>query len=385
MQATPIFGCLTGIFSLSDVSKRILIVSNTAWSVSNFRLGLIKRLLRDGCSVMVAAPRDDSSVKLVEAGCEVVDIKLDNKGMNPVRDAGALLQLIRLYRNLAPSLVLHYTIKPVIYGGVAARSLKIPYISTITGLGTVFIKEGWVTRLVEWLYRISQKRAARIFFQNSDDRLLFQRRRLVPEQATELVPGSGIDVGYFALNRYPSNGRAVRFLLIARMLRDKGVVEYVEAARIVKQRYPETRFQLLGEAGAENQTAIHLEEIEQWVDAGYVEYLGTTDDVRGYITQADCVVLPSYREGMPRTLLEAASMGRPIVTTDVPGCREVVSDGVNGYLCKVKSAESLADSIKRMLSASETEREQMGLRGRELVLSRFDVRIVVNQYMAVIR
>jgi len=357
----------------------IALSANTTWYLYNFRSGLIKALLARDERVVVIAPLDEYSARLERMGVEVIDLPMDNKGANPARDAMLLFAYIRLYRQLRPHLVLHNTIKPVIYGSLAARSLGVPFLNTITGLGTTFIREDWMTRVVERLYRISQRRASQVFFQNNDDLELFRHRRLVPQERVQCLPGSGVNLTHFSVK--PSSQGEPCFLLIARLLRDKGICEFVEAARKIRRKYPRARFQLLGQLGVANRTAITREELESWLAEGVVEYLGETDDVRPFIAQAHCVVLPSYREGLPRSLLEAGAMGRPLITTDAPGCREVVQDGENGYLCRLKDAEDLAEKILAFLKLSFDERCKMGLLSREKVSGEFDETIVIERYL----
>ena len=288
----------------------------------------------------------------------------------------------KIYEELSPNLVIHYTIKPVIYGSLAARDLGIPFVNNITGLGTAFIKTNWLTWLVKRLYRLSQKNADYVLFQNVDDRELFSRDRLIPENVPqEVIPGTGIDTDHFNVRPYPESN-PVTFLLIARMLWDKGVREFVEAARQIKSEFSNVNFQLLGFLDVENRTAISRIQVERWDKDGIVEYLGYTDDVREHIAFSSCVVLPSYREGLPRTLLEAAAMGRPIIATDVTGCREIVQDGQNGLLCKPRDAKDLAEKMKDMIILSADERQKMGLKGRIKMEENFDQRIIVEKIVS---
>ena len=357
----------------------ILIVSNTSWYLYNFRLGLISSLLERGNQVFTLAPEDEFSHKLEKSGCHHIHLEMDNKGLNPINDVMMKRRLSNIYGRMNPDLILHYTIKPVIYGSMAAAKLGIPFINNITGLGTAFIKRNWVTWLVKRLYRLSQKNANHVFFQNADDKELFSRERLIPEDmAKEVVPGTGIDTDHFNVSPYPKN-KLVTFLLIARMLKDKGVREFVEAAREIKLEFSNVNFQLLGFLGVSNRTAISHQQIQVWEVQGIIEYLGETDDVRPYIADADCVVLPSYREGLPRTLLEAASMGRPIIATDVTGCREVVEHGVNGYLCKEKDANDLAEKMRDVIKLSCHDRKKMGLKGRKKMEDNFNEKIIVEK------
>jgi glycosyltransferase involved in cell wall biosynthesis len=358
---------------------KILIVSNMSWYLYNFRLGLISLLLERGYKVVTLAPEDEFSQKLGKAGCHHIHLEMDNKGLNPISDLIMKKRLSRIYREINPDLILHYTIKPVLYGSLAAGKLGIPFINNITGLGTAFIQRNWVTWLVKQLYRSSQKRASCVFFQNSEDKEFFQSKQLIPESVPqEVIPGTGIDVDHFKLQSYPK-GNPMTFLLIARMLWDKGVGEFVEAAKQIKSEFSEACFQLLGFLDVSNRTAISRQQMQIWTEQGVIEYLGETDDVRPYIANADCVVLPSYREGLPRTLLEAAAMGRPIIATDVTGCREVVNHGVNGYLCKARDANDLAEKMKDMIKMSLHKREEMRFRGRQMIEREFDEKIIVEK------
>jgi glycosyltransferase involved in cell wall biosynthesis len=357
----------------------ILIVSNTSWYLRNFRLGLIRSLLERGYEVSILSPKDESSANLQDAGCRHIHLEMDNKSVNPISDLVMKRRLSKLYGEISPNLILHYTIKPVIYGSLAAAKLGIPFINNVTGLGTAFIKTNWLTWLVKGLYRLSQKNADRVLFQNADDRELFVSERLIPENVPqEVIPGTGIDTDYFSPQPYPESN-SITFLLIARMLWDKGVGEFVEAGRQIKSEFNDVRFQLLGFLDVSNRTAISREQMQVWVDEGIIEYLGATDDVRPYIREAHCVVLPSYREGLPRTLLEAAAIGRPIIATDVTGCREVVDHSVNGYLCKERDANDVSEKMKDMINLSTDERREMGLKGRKKMEENFDEKSVVQK------
>jgi len=358
---------------------RTMIVANTSWYLYNFRLGLIKMLTKKGYEVTILAPHDEASQKLQDAGCFFVDLAIDNRGLNPLAELQLKNRLISIYEETDPDLIIHYTIKPVIYGSMAAGKLGIPFINNITGLGTAFIKKNWVTWLVKLLYRSSQKKTSYVFFQNGEDQKLFQKEKLIPETVPqEVIPGTGIDIEKFSAEPY-SVTNSVTFLLISRLIWDKGVGEFVEAARKIKSQYNDSHFQLLGFLDVKNRTAISRRQVEEWEAEGVIEYLGEKEDVRPYIEKVGCVVLPSYREGLPRTLLEAASMGRPIIATDVTGCREVVDHGVNGYLCKARDANDLAGKMKDMLELPTNERREMGLKGREKIEQHFDEKIIVGK------
>ena len=367
---------------------KIIICINTAWNLVNFRSGLIKALVQHGHEVLAVAPFDEYAIQLTGLGCRFVPLPMHNGGTHPGRDAILLWRLFRLFRKERPDVYLGYTVKPNVYGSLAAGMLGIPVINNIAGLGAVFIRGGFLVRLVRWLYKTSLKRSSKVFFQNDDDRQLFISGGLVNETITDLLPGSGIDLTRFAVTSLPSlppANRKFRFLLIARMLRDKGVVEYVEAAKVVKRKYPDVEFALLGFLDVHNPAAISRAEMDSWVAEGSVIYLGVSDDVRAENATADCIVLPSYREGTPRTLLEAAAMGRPIVTTNAVGCTEVVDYGQNGFLCKVRDSADLANKMESMLKLSPQERQDMGRKGRQKMEREFDEAIVIQKYLNAIQ
>lgn len=365
------------------MKPKVLIALNTAWNLLNFRAGLIRALIAAGYDVVAAAPSDKYVSRLLVLGCRFVPLPMDNKGTHPGRDLLLLWRFYRLLQHERPDVYLGYTVKPNVYGSLAAHTLGIPVINNIAGLGAAFIKDGWLTHLVRGLYRLALSRSAKVFFQNDDDRQIFVLGGLAAERISACVPGSGIDLSKFSPTALP--GRSpIRFLLIARMLWDKGVGEFVEAARLLKRCGTNLDFCLLGFLDVQNPAAISRKQINTWVEEGVVRYLGASDDVRAEIAAADCVVLPSYREGTPRTLLEAAAMARPIVTTNAVGCREVVDNGANGYLCRPRDAADLADKIACMAALSSGERETMGLRGREKVEREFDEQIVIRRYLEAI-
>jgi glycosyltransferase involved in cell wall biosynthesis len=363
---------------------RILLISNYAWTVFNFRRGLIQHLARQGHEIHVQTEFDGYESRLGLPVDHVLPLQIDRKGMNPLRDLATLFSIVRAMRRLRPDVCLLFTIKPVIYGGMAATLLSRRYISNITGLGTAFLSSSWLRRTAETLLRISQRKANRVFFQNDEDLSEFVQRQVVSPRIASSLPGSGVDTARFSLMP-PRGNDAPVFLMVSRLLRDKGVQEFVQAARLVRKRLPATRFQLLGPFNVVNRTAIAQEEVRSWVDEGVIEYLGETDDVKPFLEAADCIVLPSYREGMPRSLLEAAATGRPVIASDVPGCRQAVEHGKTGFLCRPMDAADLAARLEEMASLPPEERLRMGERGRHKVESEFDERVVLERYAAVIR
>lgn len=364
------------------VRNSIVISINTSWNVVNFRKGLIEALRGHGYDVVIVAPRDDYSSLISAMGCRYVELEMDNSGTSPLRDMVLLWRYWRLLRRETPLAFVGFTIKPNVFGSIAANLNGVPVINNISGLGTAFVRGGLLLGIAKALYRVALARSKMVFFQNDDDRTLFVNEHLVRQEQTGLLPGSGIDLMRFApSDRARARSDAIVFLLVARLLWDKGVGEFIEAARLVRQEMPEVRFQLLGFLDVENRTAVSREQVEKWVDEGLVEYLGFTDDVRPFLSAADCVVLPSYREGTPRSLLEAAAMGKPLIATDVPGCREVVDHAVNGFLCKVRDPGDLAGKMIEFAMMDDASRDRMGARSRNKVERQFSETIVIEKYM----
>ncbi|MDQ2164185.1 MULTISPECIES: glycosyltransferase family 4 protein [Vibrio] len=364
---------------------KLIMVANTAWSVFNFRHSLIKELLSCGVELYVIAPEDKFSEKLAEMGCQVLDLPMQAKGVNPIADFGLMLRLLRHYREIKPDFIIHYTIKPNIYGSLAAKLVGIPSLAITTGLGYTFVNQNVVSQVARQLYRFAFRYPKEVWFLNEDDRCAFLGHRLIEPNKAVLLHGEGVNLNHFVPSNKPQPDENIRFLLIARMLRDKGVCEFVEAARQIRKQYPQAIFQLLGDCGVPNPSVIGREEIAQWEKEGIVEYLGTTDDVRPIIAQADCLVLPSYREGIPRTMIESAAMAKPLIVSDAPGCRDVVLDGQTGYLCEVKNTLSLAQRCEQFLTLSDSEKQAMGKAGRAFMEDKFDEKWVIKQYFTTLK
>jgi glycosyltransferase involved in cell wall biosynthesis len=374
------------------MKAKIAVAANTAWYLANFRMNLFKELKDAEYDVVAIAPFGPE-VELIEAlGVKFISIKMDRMGTNPLKDFVLLIRYVDVLLRERPIVYLGYTIKPNIYGGIGCQILNIPSIHNIAGLGATFIHETLLTKAVCKLYRFGLRKAAKIFFQNQDDLELFKHRKIVSFHQTERLPGSGVDTDWFSPDNYPSSkfknnikNRSFIFLLSARLLWDKGIGEYVEAARSILQERKDVEFQLLGFFDKENPAAVTSSTVKQWEQEKIVCYLGRTDNVRPIIAKADCVVLPSYyREGVPRSLLEAASMGKPIITTNEIGCRETVEDGVTGYLCRARSGDDLAEKMRCIMNASKEKLKEMGFKGREKMIREFDEKIVINQYLETI-
>jgi glycosyltransferase involved in cell wall biosynthesis len=282
--------------------------------------------------------------------------------------------------------VLSFTHKANLYSIFAGLFFNILCIPNISGLGRAFIKKTWMTYLVRVLYKITLTRVPKVFFQNLDDLHVFQKLSLLKKDQDAHVPGSGIDLIKFPLKHFsPRSADQTQFILIGRMLWDKGVGDFVEAAKIVKREYPLTKFSLIGPSDYDNASAIKLETLKDWEANGVIEYLGQLDNVIPHIEASDAVVLPSYREGLPRSLLEACAIGRPLIATNVPGCKDLVIEGVTGFLCELKDPRDLANVMIRFLNLSEIQKKQIGLNARMLVEEKFDHHIVINKYLETIQ
>ena len=359
---------------------RIVISINTAWNIYNFRLTLIKSLLADGHEVIALAKSDNYVVKIESLGIPFYNIDLDPKSINPLKDLVLISEYYKLFNKIKPDLILSFTIKPNIFGNFAARLLNISTINNISGLGSIFIKKSMVTYIGKFLYRLSLFSSRHVFFQNNDDKSLFIKNKLVNSKITSVVPGSGVDTQKFNCNRIKN--RANKFLFVGRLISDKGVFEYLDAAVLVLAKYPKKEFLLVGELGSNNITAISKKQLEKYTNNfTQIKYLGKTDDIIKILRSVDVMVLPSYREGLSKSLIEAAALKLPIITTNVPGCRDIVEDGYNGFLCEIKSKSSLENEINRIIDLKEKERLQFGINGREKVIQKFTSQIVSNIYI----
>jgi glycosyltransferase involved in cell wall biosynthesis len=360
--------------------KKVAIVLNNAWQACSFRFNLARSLNGNGYEVIFIAPYDEKYSELIKKEFRCYDVQIDAKGINPLGDLKTMFNLYGLYKNIQPDMILNFTIKPNIYSSIVAGILGIKSISNITGLGTIFIKQSLTTKIAKLLYRIALGFNDKVFFQNNDDRDLFIKNSLVIKNKTDLLPGSGVDLDKFIPVKKQEE-KVFKFLFIARLLKDKGILEFIDAIKIMKNKYNNVDFQILGAVGVANKTAITKEELQVWIDDDLVNYLGTTDNVQDVISKVDCVVLPSYREGVPRSLLEACAMEKPIIATDVVGCKEVVDDGINGYLCEVRNSKDLADKMELMINLSEYKSIAMGKKGRTKIIKEFDEKIVINKYL----
>ena len=347
-------------------------------------MNFIRALQEEGHEIHTVAPIDSYTRKLEEAGCKHHKVRMDSRGANPIKDFALIIELGWIYWKIKPDIILHYTIKPNVYGTLAASILKIPVINNVCGLGTVFLKKNITSAIAIGLYRLSFRFAQKVFFQNPEDKDLFIAKKLISEKAADLVQGSGIDTNRFTAQDFSRNSRFT-FLLISRLITDKGILEYISAIQKLKKQGTPFRFQLLGALDPKHARGIKESVIQDWINNEIVEYLGTTDDVRPFINSADCIVLPSYREGTPRTLLEAASSAKPIIATDVPGCHQVVHHGENGLLCKLKDVDDLASKMEEMGKLDDQSLKVFGQKGRAKVMLEYSEELVINKYIETLK
>lgn len=364
----------------------ILLSANSAWNIVNYRLALVEAIDRAGYRIVLAVPPGPDADRLAAAGWPVHRLPMQARGTSILADGRLLLAYIAMMRRLRPAAFLGFTVKPNIYGSLAARACGIPRINNISGLGSLFVRRTLLTRLVTWLYRSALAGGAVVFFQNRDDSAHFLEKRLVRRDQVRILPGSGVDLEHFRPVPLPAGrGAQTTFLLCTRLLWDKGVREYVEAARQLVRSGASARFQILGMLEPPGEAAVAERQLRQWTEEGAIEFLGSAADVRPAIAAADCIVLPSYyREGVPRALLEGAAMGRPLITTDSSGCRDAVADNVTGFLCSPRSVGSLVEASRKFLDLPLPDRQRMGAAGRAKMERDFSQAIVHEAYVGVL-
>ncbi|KAA6349621.1 N N'-diacetylbacillosaminyl-diphospho-undecaprenol alpha-1 3-N-acetylgalactosaminyltransferase [termite gut metagenome] len=361
--------------------SKILFIGNTAWSMYNFRRVVFSRLISIGYSITIISPEDFVfQEKLRELGCNCLSLNISAKGINPLNDIKLASRIRVIIHKVKPDFCFFYTIKPNIYGSIVVGAMHIPHIAVTTGLGYIFLNTNIISFIAKRLYKFAFKNPLEVWFLNEDDKDSFLQANLLKERKAFVLKGEGVDLNHFSYSM--ERNTTVSFILIGRMLWDKGVKEYVEAAKELKRIYPNVKFKLLGFIGIDNPSAISKIQIEMWIKEGIVEYLGTTDDVRPFIEESSCVVLPSfYREGVPLSLLEGAAMGKPLIATNAIGCKETINDGITGFLCKPKDSKDLALAMKKIILMSHEERVFMGMAGRKKMENEFDVNLVVKQYL----
>lgn len=355
--------------------KKVVILSNHHAYTYNFRREIIQRLLDESYKVYIVLPYGDKVEKLKEMGCEFINLPLDRRGMNPINDLKLLFGYHKIIKKIKPDAVLSYTVKPNIYGGLVCRFRNIPFFPNVTGLGTAVENEGLVQKLLIQMYRVAYKKASCIFFQNEENKSFFQNKDIKINKS-KTIPGSGVNIQYFSLLPYPSDNK-IQFMFISRIMKEKGIDQYLEAAKYIRNKFPNTVFNILGYCEQDYEAKLKKMHAE-----GIIKYHGMQDDVRNFHKISHCTIHPTYYpEGMSNVLLESASSGRPIITTNRSGCREVVDDGVNGYVVEQEDSNDLIDKIEHFLNLTFDERERMGKAGRAKIEKEFDREIVVHAYL----
>lgn len=357
---------------------KIAVIANTSWNVYNFRKGIVTNLLAHGNQVIVIAPQDSYTSQLQSWGCDFYPIHMTATGSNPLLEIKCINEIRKITRKTKPDIFISYTIKANLYGIIVASIYHLPIICNVSGLGTAFLAKNIKTTIARSLYRLLFKKASHVFFQNRDDQEDFLRLVPLNPNRNSVIPGSGIDLNsYKPIKKVDSE--KIRFLMISRLLIEKGTLEYIHAASELANEHCE--FWLVGDWDPNHSQSISRDEFDLMLKKEKIQYLKHTDEIKKEIASSDVIVLPSYREGTPRTLLEGAAMGKPLITTDVPGCKEVVDDGVNGLLCEPKNADSLSSAMKRMLLMGTSNRNKMGKMSRRKAENGFDEQIIIQAYL----
>ncbi len=363
--------------------KTIALVGNTSWSMYNFRLGLIQKLMKQTYKVVVIAPKDEFTSKLIALGVEYRDVKIHNYGTNPFSELALIYRLYNLYKEIKPDLIFHYTIKPNIYGSFAAKLCGIPSIIITTGLGHLFDFKNIVVRWVTlFMYKIACKLSEQTWFLNSNDMDIFTYKGIVKREKGRVIKGEGVNVQWFKPYGEKDNNGITTFLFAGRLLKEKGIVEYVQAAKIIRKKHSNVVFNVLGFIDESNPNSIPYKEVANWHGKRIINYLGDTVDVRPHLQHADCLVFPSYyREGVSRILMESAAMETPIITTDNVGCRDVVENGSTGYICQPRDVNSLCKSIEMFLELNYHDRSLLGKLGRRKMIKEYDEHNIIQVYL----
>ena len=362
---------------------KILILTNDANGLFLFRKELIMALLSDGMEVYISLPFDENVSKLNKIlhdndKAHLIETSFDRRGRNAIRDFGLIGEYLKLLKEIKPEIVLTYTIKPNIYGGLACRLRKKPYVCNITGLGTAIEDGGILSRMLIMFYRVAMKRAACVFFQNKRN-LDFMNKHGIATGNSRLLPGSGVNLTEHPFEDYPPEDKHIRFLAVIRIMKDKGINEYLEAARIMSEKHRGLRFYLVGEYEEETRAA-YEPQIEALQDKKIIKYLGHIDNVREVMAKSHIIVHPSYHEGLSNVLLEAAACGRPVLASDVNGCIETFAEGESGFAFEAKSTDALVNAMERILALTTSQRRSMGIAGRAWVEENFDRNIVIKAY-----
>lgn len=358
---------------------KVLVLANFGMGLYNFRKELLEELIKQNYEVYISLPNDKYVPLLEELGCKFIDTTMNRRGTNPFLDLLLLFKYIRILKKIKPDLVLTYTIKPNVYGGIACQFLKIPYIANITGLGTAVENKGLLQKITLMLYKIGLYRANCVFFQNKTNRKFFINNNIIKTK-TRLIPGSGVNLEQHRFEKYPKENHKIRFLFVGRIMKAKGIDELFQAARLVKKNYPYVKFEIVG--GSEED---YEKEIDSLVEEDIIKYHGQQNDVHSFIKNSHATILPSYHEGMANVLLESASSGRPVLASNIPGCIETFDEGKTGFGFEAKNVNSLVSAIVKFINLPHEKKESMGVLAREKMENEFDRNIVINAYLEEIK
>lgn len=366
--------------------KKVILNANVAFVLYNFRYGLMKSLEKNGYKIVCVASNDKSAKNIEKNGWKFINCSLDRRGKNIFNDLKLIIRYFKIFYQEKPDYILNFTIKPNIYASIIAYILRIPTINNVTGLGDMFEDGKCNNKIIHLLYKIAFRFPKKIFFQNYEDMNLFIDNGLVKKEKCVRIPGSGVNINKFVPRKKIKQDAMVKFLFLGRISTKKGVRIVNEVSKVLASKYPNVEFQLLGKIYTDEAGHISLAELKEWEKQSNIKYLGTSSDVRNEIAEADCIIFPSfYREGVPRSLIEAAAMGKPILTTDNVGCRDIVEDGYNGYLAKRNDVGSMCKIVENFLKLNSYDKIIMGKNGRQKVEQEFDERIVINEYLKILK
>lgn len=353
--------------------KKILVLANNDVGLYKFRKELIHELLKDN-DVYISLPYGKLVEPLIEMGCRFIDTPVDRRGINPITDLKLLNRYRKIIKDVKPDLVITYTIKPNIYGSLIARMKHIDYAVNITGLGTMFQSDNLLKRIIVFMYKTSLKKVKAVFFENIENKDIFIQNKITEEERVCVLNGAGVNLEEYPFTEYPEEDKEIRFLFIGRIMKEKGIDEFLYAAKKIKEENKDIQFDIVGPMEDDYENII-----KEYIDNDIINYYGYQEDVKPYIERCHCFVLPSYHEGMANTLLEAASMGRPLITSNIHGCKEALEDGISGYLCEKKSCKSFYKKMKEFCSLLYNKRVQMGIAGRNYIENNFNKMDVVKR------
>lgn len=366
---------------MSGKRRKVVLASNTSWNIYNFRLGLVDALEKKGYEVSIWAPLDAYTRHLTDRGLDVQPAHINLKGSNPITELRLIWTYWKLIRRHKPDVILTFTIKPTLYLNLASKFSRVKVLSNITGLGTLFIKPSFSTWIAMRLYKSALKSCTKVFFQNESDYRFFRLKRIISSGQAEQIPGSGINFEKFNIEKRGVDVNEIKFLFVGRLLKDKGIIEYLEAAKKIIHTHTNVKFYIVGQLGYDNATSISQQVLNSYLSPGKIEYMGQSDQIKVVYRDMDIMVLPSYREGLSRSLLEAGAMKMPLITTNVPGCRELVCNSKNGFLVSARKVDALVTAFNKILSLSEEEILRMGEESRKCIEENFSERIVIDKYI----